>query len=274
MLLISIVFHGLLLAFQVPSQPEPKPESEPSPVNREPVKITSLVGSKLLPKSVPKVSKPQPKLPPKRVPLSSRQSEPLPPIKPQEEEKEEPQQQENQTEEKPQEETNFDEPQPEDKKTDESQSDDKKTEEQEEDKSQAGVEAGAGLLGELRARIKAKLVEAGKDTEENIENTLDSKPEEVGSDFLVGSDQLKEGAVGSLTTRGNPNSVYDEYIEPVLRQELGFQVEELTDLYGGASLYKAQNEQGIEFYMSLVKVGFGGSQTFVVIWGNDPRSIP
>jgi hypothetical protein len=77
--------------------------------------------------------------------------------------------------------------------------------------------------------------------------------------------------VGSLgITQRTPSTAYDKYIKPILTNELGFDVN-FAGRYGEAELFKAQNERGVEFYMSLVPYGSFGSQTFVVIWRKDPR---
>jgi hypothetical protein len=92
--------------------------------------------------------------------------------------------------------------------------------------------------------------------------------------FLQSEDppQLQPGAFNSLAIpQVSPRAAYQDYVSPVLEQQLGFQLERLDSDYGGADLYRAQNNQGVEFYMSLVKLKLG-SGAFVVLWQTDPRS--
>jgi hypothetical protein len=132
----------------------------------------------------------------------------------------------------------------------------------------------------LYERVYRDLVENSTNSPEAIEKALKSIPfDQVQAEkrpfFFAGPDQLKAGAIGSLgMTQRPPNIAYDKYIEPVLTRELGFQLEWIGRFaYGDSELYRAWNDNGIEFHISLVPYGSFGSQTFVVIWAKDPREL-
>ena len=250
MLLVSVAVHAGLLTLPLPSETESQPEPEPE----ETVKITSLVAPESSPEPAPAPPQaaqppeqtatpaPQPTVPP--IPQLDLElppeDEPIPEVPPEE----------SVPEEMPSEQAAVPTPQ------------------------SSAAPPGANLVEALRPRILERLAKSSNDLQE-MENFLDSFPTESmkaeqTSSFFVGN-QLKEGAIASVAIpQTNAVGAYTDYLEPVLTNQLGFSLEPLQP-YGGADLYKAQNAEGVEFYMSLVKLKLG-SGAFVVFWQSDPRT--
>ena len=130
------------------------------------------------------------------------------------------------------------------------------------------------LLKQLRDRVRRDLLASGTNDPTLVERTLDSLPiNEVDEPAAFFNGQkLKAGTIGSLGISQNSLArAYRGYIEPILKVELGFEIDEISGGYGGGNLYKAYDPKGVEFYMSLVGFGSFKSQTFVVLWEKDPR---
>ncbi len=124
------------------------------------------------------------------------------------------------------------------------------------------------------------LAAPGINSPEALKNALDDvSPERVAEDkrssFFEESGRLKDGAIARLAIpQKTPGTAYDDYIEPILKDQLRFQIDwEGRFAYGDSDLYKAWNDNGIEFYISLVPYGKPASQTLVVIWAKDPREL-
>ena len=303
MLVISLGLHSLFLLAPISS--EPKPEPEPTQ-KEESVKISSLVAPsseptpKASPKTTPtpKATKPTPETAPKKLVSTPQPQSAPPPLtlpvqkvkqeQPQEPKQLEKEKQEEQLQEKQQAQNQKEEQPPEDNQTNKEPPEDNQKELQEDNQTDeqlqndnlAQVEnSGRGLLQELSPRIRKDLVENSSNSPETIDEVLRSKPySEIAAGqreyFFQGEGELKEGSIGSLgISQRNPTTSYYNYIQPVLTNELGFEIEELGKEYGNAELYKAKNAENVEFYMSLVPFGSFDSQTFVVIWAKDPRTI-
>ena len=263
MLFVSVAVHAMLLALPLPSEPE----STESEVPEETVKITSLVAPEPAPEPSATPPTPQAAQPPApaappipqldRVPLEEAIPEALPEESASEEAIPEALPEESASEEA------IPEALPEESASEELPS------------KQAAAPPGANLVEALRPRILERLAKSSNDLPE-MENFLDSFPTESmnaeqTASFFEGN-QLKEGAVGSVAIpQTNTVGAYTDYLEPVLTKQLGFNLEPLDQLYGGADLYRAQNAEGVEFYMSLVKLKLG-SGAFVVFWQGDPRT--
>ena len=135
-----------------------------------------------------------------------------------------------------------------------------------------------GLLEELSRRIRRDLLENSTNTPETIDAVLLSRPYselavEQREYFFQSETKLKAGALGSLGIPKSPITSYAFYIQSILTKELDFDIEELGKVYGDAELYKAKKAQDVDFYLSLIPFGSSASNTFVVIWEKDPRSI-
>ena len=136
------------------------------------------------------------------------------------------------------------------------------------------AEAGSSLLEVLRPKILARLSESTNDPLA-IEEFVDSLPydfvrEEQQAAFFEQSDTLKPGVFSTLAIpQTNPTNAYYDYLEPILQDELAFTLAEMEQGYGEADLYRASNDSGVEFYISLVKLK--GSGAFFVLWQEDPR---
>lgn len=297
LLVVSISLHALLLVS--PTPPESNPEltlsspEKPSPVKREKVKIVSLKGAA---KKSPPAAKPKIKQAAKPVVANPRPNAPPPIPEPKEEKpkveetpKEEKPKEEKPPEEKPKEDTPPEEKPkedtpPEDKPKEDTPPEDKKeTPEKEEKETEANKNStdptgsGTGLLKELRDRVRRDLLASKTNTESVVDEYLDALPidEANNPDSFFDGQSLKAGTIGSLgITQNSIGRTYSEYIEPILKEELGFNnIEEVPDGYGGERLYKARSNEDenniLEFYLSLVKIN--GTYTFVVIWEKDPR---
>lgn len=304
MLLISLAVHGIFLALPMP----PESKSEPPPPKKEAVKITQLLAPPSSPAPQPSVkplqptpqSTPQPSLqrttPPPQPKVASPPPVPIPkptpkPEPPKEEEvsqkqpkekaeetsKKQPKEQEKPKQEQKEPQTN---PQPEEEKPPQKQQQDNQAEQQpqediQKDNSAAVAEAGKGLLEELRPRILDRLAQSTNDPSA-MREYLDTLPygfvkSEQQPYFFEGEDELKKEALAFLAIpQTNPQGAYDDYLKPVVEEELGFKIDELGESYGGANLYKAENEAKVEFYMNIVKLT--GTGAFVVIWPKDPRT--
>jgi hypothetical protein len=244
------------------AKPEPEPEEPEEPKPRE--------------KAAPPPPPPLDEEPPEEEPVDSSTDEELEEEPPEEEPpEEEPPKEEPPEEEPPKEEPPEEEPP---KKKPLKEEPPKEEEEEEEDNSEDVEAAGSGLISELRDRILRRLLAGGNEVN-NAENTtryLDSLPignvPESRHEYFFEGDRLKSGALSSLSiAQSSPTDAYANYIEPVLKEQLGFKEIESLEDYGGEALYKAKNEDGIEFYMSLVKLKLGAG-TIVVIWPSDPNS--
>jgi len=298
MLVISLGLHTIFLFTPLSSQPQLEPEPSPE---EETVNITSLVAPppqaspKPYPKATPKPSPkqvsptPPPPSPKKVAPPPPPKSAPPPPPPPIEKSKPKPLEEP----ELPEEEKQLEEPEPleEEKQPEEPEplEEEKQPEEPEPPEPEAGEpedadpvataqESGSALMTELRTRVRAKLAgDERVNSSATIEDFFDALPySEIDQRdyFFQTEDQLKDGAIGSLgITQTNPGLSYVDYVEPVLQGQLGFEIDQIFEGYGDEEFYKAYNDQGVEFYMSLVGVGLGSSQTFVVIWATDPRTI-
>ncbi|NER99580.1 MAG: hypothetical protein F6J86_38180, partial [Symploca sp. SIO1B1] len=134
------------------------------------------------------------------------------------------------------------------------------------------------LLEELSRRNRRDLIQYSTKTPEAIDEIFRSLPySEIAAKqrgyFFQSETQLKAGALGSLRIPGDPMTLYDFSMQPILSQELDFEIEELGTVYGDAELYQVKKDEA-EFYISLVGFGsFDNISTFVVIWEKDPRSI-
>ena len=248
MLLVSVAVHAGLLILPLPSETESQPEPEPE----ETVKITSLVAPESSPEPAP--ATPQAAQPP--APAAAPAPQPTVSPVPQ-----------------------LDLVPPEDEPIPEAPPEASVPEELPAEKAaptpnSSAAPPGANLVEALRPRILERLAESSNDLPE-MEAFLHSFPTESmkaeqTSSFFVGN-QLKEGAIASVAIpQTNAVGAYTNYLEPVLTNQLGFSLEPLQP-YGGADLYKAQNAEGVEFYMSLVKLKLG-SGAFVVFWQSDPRT--
>ncbi|ACB50512.1 conserved hypothetical protein [Crocosphaera subtropica ATCC 51142] len=135
-------------------------------------------------------------------------------------------------------------------------------------------EAGSSLLEELRPRILKRLEESSNDLDA-MEEYIDTLPiqfirEEHTSYFLTEEQQLKSGTLGFLTIpQTSPYGAYFDYIEPVVKNELGFEINQLEEQYGDSLLYEAKNSSDITFYMSIVKLK--GSGALLVLWIDNPQ---
>ncbi|WP_323300727.1 hypothetical protein [Crocosphaera sp. UHCC 0190] len=142
------------------------------------------------------------------------------------------------------------------------------------DNSAVANEAGSSLLEELRPRILKRLEQSTNDLAE-MEKYLDSLPiqfikDEQISFFLTEQEQLKSGVLGSLNIpQTNPTNAFFDYIEPVVKNELGFEITQLEPDYGNSILYQAKNSSNVVFYMSIVKLK--GSGAFLVLWPDNPN---
>ncbi|MCP2729949.1 hypothetical protein [Limnofasciculus baicalensis] len=135
---------------------------------------------------------------------------------------------------------------------------------------------GNDLLKELRNKVRRDLLASGTNSEAVVDQTLNSLPiEELSnSAFFFNRGKLKAGTIGSLAISQNSIArTYSQYLEPILTVELGFKIERIKGGYGGENLYKIRNDEGVEFYLSLIGFGSFNSQTFVVLWEKDPRSL-
>jgi hypothetical protein len=136
--------------------------------------------------------------------------------------------------------------------------------------------SGNDLLKELRNKVRRDLLASGTNSEAVVDQTLNSLPiEELSnSAFFFNRGKLKAGTIGSLAISQNSIArTYSQYIEPILTVELGFKIERIKGGYGGENLYKIRNDQGLEFYLSLIGFGSFNSQSFVILWEKDPRSL-
>ncbi len=131
------------------------------------------------------------------------------------------------------------------------------------------------LLKELRDRVRRDLLASGTNTEAVVDQTLDSLPidELTNYAFFFDGQNLKVGTIGSLgISQHSIARTYSQYIEPI-SVELEFKIEKIKGGYGGENLYKIRNDEGVEFYLSLIGFGSFNSQTFVVLWEKDPRGL-
>ena len=296
-LVVSVGIHALVLILPTPPEPKANPTPTPSPVKREKVKITSLKGaaSKTPPKRAAAAAKPKLKQPPKPV-VSNPRNAPPPIPKPEEEKpkeekpkeekpkeekpEEKPKVEETPKEEKPPEEKQEEETPPEEKQEEETPPEEKQEEKTPEPTTPANENStdpngsGKGLLKELRDRVRRDLLNSGTNDPAVVDQTLDSffPEEDFDRSFFFDGQALKAGNNGSMgISQFNPRNAYSEYIEKILTEELEFEVEEISEGYGGEKLYKAKNDGGVEFYMSLIKIGF--SNTLVILWEKDPNSL-
>ncbi len=133
------------------------------------------------------------------------------------------------------------------------------------------------VVKDLRDRIQTKLLASENSDSVVVNKFINSLPvAEVAKDnapYFFEGEALKEGIRGSVgIAETDVKIAYEQYIEPILNKQLGFDLEEISDGYGGEKLYKAQDAEGVELYLSLVGVGIPSpTQTFVVIWEKDPR---
>ena len=140
--------------------------------------------------------------------------------------------------------------------------------------SEVASAAGASLLEELRPRILKRLEQSTNDLDA-MENYIDTLPTQFIKDeempfFLTGEKQLKSGTFGYLTIpQTSPYGAYFEYIEPVVKNELGFDITQLEEDYGDSLLYEAKNSSNVSFYMSIVKLK--GSGAWLVLWADNPN---
>lgn len=271
MLFASLGLHALLLG--LPLRTEPKPEEEPEPEPTETVEITSLIAEPSSPSSpkpspAPKTPPPQP-TPPQLQPPPPPRPRQRPPIVQTPREKRAPEPTPAQQQPTPSPQLS---PQPSPEPLTQT------TPTPSPDNSAATAAAGSGLLDELYKRVYRDLTENSTNTPEAVEASLKGLPyeqieAEKRSYFFTEPTQLKPEVIGSLgITQRTPSTAYDKYIQPILTNELGFDVN-FVSRYGEADLFKAENDNRIEFYMSLVPYGSFGSQTFVVIWPKDPREL-
>ena len=133
----------------------------------------------------------------------------------------------------------------------------------------------------LRTKIAGALGSAGVNTPQAIAEYIGSLPIDLIPDdklpqFFEDPDpenpRLREGALqGEWITipQVSPRNAYPEYVEPILTEQLGFAVESLGKDYADEYLYRAENDDGVAFFMSLVKLK--GSGAIMIIWTNDPR---
>jgi hypothetical protein len=134
------------------------------------------------------------------------------------------------------------------------------------------------VVKDLRDRIRIKLLASENSDSAVVDQFINSLPvAEVAKEnapYFFEGEALKEGIRGSVgIAETDVKIAYEQYVEPILNKQLGFEVEEISDGYGGEKFYKAQDAKGVELYLSLVGVGTPSpSQTFVVIWEKDPRS--
>ena len=134
--------------------------------------------------------------------------------------------------------------------------------------------AGASLLEELRPRILKRLEQSTNDLEA-MENYIDTLPTQFIKNeempfFLTEEKQLKSGTFGYLTIpQTSPHGAYFVYIEPVVKNELGFDITQLEEEYGDSLLYEAKNSSNVSFYMSIVKLK--GSGAWLVLWADNPN---
>lgn len=132
------------------------------------------------------------------------------------------------------------------------------------------------LLKKLRDRVRRNLLESGTNSEAAVDQTLDSFPidELINSAFFFDGQNLKVGTIGSLgISQHSIARTYSQYVEPILIVELGFKIERIKGGYGGSNLYKLRNDEGVEFYLSLIGFSAFQSQTFLVLWEKDPRGL-
>ncbi len=110
---------------------------------------------------------------------------------------------------------------------------------------------------------------------EVMEEYIDTLPiqfirEEHQPFFLTEEQQLKSETLGFLTIpQTSPYGAYFDYIEPVVKNELGFEINQLEEQYGDSLLYEAKNSSDITFYMSIIKLK--GSGALLVLWVNNPQ---
>ncbi|MGF1480951.1 MAG: hypothetical protein ACFB4I_15940 [Cyanophyceae cyanobacterium] len=258
LLFVSTAVHGLLLALPIPSPSDLQPEPEPE----ETVQITSLVS----PTSPPPELFPAPpeSTPPQQSqPVSPpQQAQPLPPI--------EPELPSVLPLEDPPAEAEVEALEPEPAEA----ASEVPNEEQPVAAAPSPLEAGASLLEELRSRVLNRLAESSN-TQQAMETFVTSLPTSLVKSnqqpYFFAGETLKPGAFGFLAIpQTNKAGAYEDYVRPVLTESFGFTVERLPQPYGETELYKAQNAEGIEFYMSLVSLKLG-SGAFVVLWQEDPR---
>ncbi|MCP2729948.1 hypothetical protein [Limnofasciculus baicalensis] len=132
------------------------------------------------------------------------------------------------------------------------------------------------VVKDLRDRIRTKLLASENSDSVVVDKFINNLPvAEVAKDnvpYFFEGEALKEGIRGSVgIAETDVKIAYAQYIEPILNKQLGFEIEEISDGYGGEKLYKAQDAKGVELYLSLVGVGTPNpTQTFVVIWEKDP----
>lgn len=263
LLLISLALHGLVLSLPLPSAPEVQSKSKPQ--REETVKITRLL---------PSSSKPATKAG-STIPQSNAKSRPTQPKTAQSAQKRSPNPLVTQ---KPlQNPTSRQSSQKVEAQTEKALAPKKPSAQTEEPKvSESEIAAaGSSLLEELRPRILRRLEQSTNDPNA-MKAYLDSLPIQFVKDeqrpfFFNEQEQLKQGALGFLAIpQTNPTGAYYEYIEPVIKNELGFKIVQLTQSYGQSNLYKAENQEGVVFYMSLVKLK--GSGALLVLWQDKPSS--
>ncbi len=138
-------------------------------------------------------------------------------------------------------------------------------------------EAGSSLLEELRPRILKRLEKSSNDLDA-MEEYIDTLPiqfirEEHTAYFLTEENKLKPGTLGFLTIpQTSPYGAYFDYIEPVVKNELDFEINQLEEEYGDSLFYEAKNSSDITFYMSIVKLK--GSGALLVLWVDNPQILP
>jgi hypothetical protein len=232
-----------------PAKSKPKPE--PEEADDKPAK------------SKPEPEEPEPKLERAAPPPPEREAPPPPP--PEELEKEEPPPEEPEKEEPEKEELEKKEPPPEEPE---------KKEPPPEEPEGDPTEAGTGVIAAIRPKVLAKVMESSNEPAA-VQAFIDSIPIDLVAssqrpNFFDGND-LKAESLGSLAIQqSSPSSTFADYIEPALNSAGVENIEPLED-YGGAKLYRAK-AGNVEFYISLVKLGGGGS-TLVIVWGKNPSEL-
>lgn len=133
------------------------------------------------------------------------------------------------------------------------------------------------IVKQLRDRVRTKLLASDNSDSALVDKFIDSLPiaevTEENAPYFFEGDALKTGTRGAVGIAQTETKIaYSQYIEPILKNQLGFEIEEISEGYGGEKLYKGQNTEGVEIYLSLVGVGTPNpSETLVVIWEKDPR---
>ncbi|EAZ89412.1 hypothetical protein [Crocosphaera chwakensis] len=143
-----------------------------------------------------------------------------------------------------------------------------------ENQNEVASEAGSSLLEELRPRILKRLEKSSNDLDA-MKEYIDTLPIQFIRDehipyFLTAENKLKVGTLGFLTIpQTSPYGAYFDYIEPVVKNELGFEINQLEEQYGDSLFYEAKNSSDVTFYMSIVKLK--GSGALLILWIDNPQ---